>query len=155
MKSLYLLLFFSCVSCITSKVLQLPTSASEINFNQIAVVNEKKTKVWTSETISEFYVEVPLVNDAQLLNGIQYSFEKNGYKNGKWDLNNQTFSAQRGMRANEWATFTRLYYKINPNNTQVYVQSRISQDGSGGWRENRAKKVAVVLSEYFAQGMHE
>jgi hypothetical protein len=149
MKYIYLLGLIFCLSCATAKVNHLPKSSSEIDFDKISHVNERKSKIWTNETSSQFYIEIPVSNDSLLLEGISYSFQKNGYKKGLLDVKNQTFSAQRGMRANEWATFTRVFYKINQTNTQLYIQSEIAQDGTGGWRENRAKKIAIAIQEYF------
>jgi hypothetical protein len=156
MKYIYLLGLIFCLSCVTAKVNHLPKSSSEIDFDKISLVNDRKSKIWTNETSSQFYIEIPVTNDSLLLESIiNHSFRKNGYKKGFLDVKNQTFSAQRGMRANEWATFTRLFYKINQRNTQLYIQSEIAQDGTGGWRENRAKKIAVAIQEYFLDNQTE
>lgn len=152
MRYIFLFITIFCLGCVTSsKVGYLPKSSSEINFDQISAVNDNKSKLWTNETLSEFYIEIPVTDESSLFEGINQSFLKNGYKKGRLDVANQTFSAERGIRANEWATFTRVFYKINSTNTQLYVQSEIAQDGTGGWRDNRAKKVAIGVAEYFSK----
>ena len=155
MRYIFLFITIFCLGCATSKVGYLPKSSSEINFDQISAVNDKKSKLWTNETLSEFYIEIPVTDESSLFEGINQSFQKNGYKKGILDVANQTFSAERGMRANEWATFTRVFYKINSTNTQLYVQSEIAQDGTGGWRDNRAKKVAISIAEFFTNNKSE
>lgn len=148
MKDLFLFGLIFLAGCTTTKNNYFPTASSQINFDSIYTVNNNKSALWTNETTSEFYVEVPKTSDSLFFNAIGRSFIQNGYKKVTLDIKNRVFTGQRGIRPNEWATLTRVYYQINEMNIQVYVRSEISQDGTGGWRENRAKKVAIPISDY-------
>lgn len=52
---------------------------------------------------------------------------------------------KRGLRANEWNSITAVYYKSDRNRLQLYVNTKITQDITGGWHENRAKKVGELI----------
>lgn len=51
------------------------------------------------------------------------------------------------MHANEWNSITGVYYKVdlNKQKLQVYINTKITQDITGGWSENRAKKVGLII----------
>ena len=53
------------------------------------------------------------------------------------------------MRANEWQSYTGVYYKIDENleNTRIYIQVRITQDFTGGRDENRAEKIGLIIEK--------
>ncbi len=51
------------------------------------------------------------------------------------------------MRANEWNSITGVYYHIENAKIQVYLTTKITQDVTGGWRENRAKKIGVLIEK--------
>ena len=48
---------------------------------------------------------------------------------------------------NEWSSITAVFYKIQKSKIQVYLKTKISQDITGGWRENRAMKVGQLIEK--------
>lgn len=49
------------------------------------------------------------------------------------------------MMTNEWSSITAVYYKIQADKIQVYLNTKITQDITGGWRENRASKIGRLI----------
>ena len=149
MKYLQVVIFFLLVGCSVAKLTDLPKSAAEVDFDNLSRINEQSSPFWTSKTSSEYYLELPKTTDSLLYKAILSSFVANGYQKKYLNIANRSYLAERGRRANEWSTLTCVYYKINDENTQIYVKSQITQDITGGWRENRAKKVAERIEKYF------
>jgi hypothetical protein len=132
-----------------ARISDFPTTSSNINFdNYSKEKSEKKDPFWTLETSTEYYIETQkLINNDVLINLISQSLKDNGYVIFVSDKNNNYVIGKRGLRANEWNTRTGVYYRndISKNKTQIYINSRITQDITGGWKDNRAKKVGLVL----------
>lgn len=149
MKYLQVLTLFVLIGCSVAKISEFPKSVAEIDFDNLSKINEESSPFWTSKTSSEYYLELPKTTDSLLYKAILGSFASNGYQKNYLNLANRFFLAERGIRANEWSTLTCVYYKFNYNNTQIYVKSQITQDITGGWRENRAKKVAERIEKFF------
>ena len=142
-----ILLLQGCLSI--AKISDFPTTSSNIDFDRYSKEqSEKKEPFWTLETSNEYYIETQkLINDDDLINLISEALKDKGYKIFVADKNNDYVIGKRGLRANEWNTKTGVYYRINSekNTTQIYINSRITQDITGGWKDNRAKKIGVIL----------
>ena len=49
--------------------------------------------------------------------------------------------AERGMQENECKSVIGVYFKANNSGFDIYVRCTISQDFTGGWRDDRAEKI--------------
>ena len=138
-----------CISI--ARISDFPKNANAIDFDKYsAEYTEKKQPFWTVETSNEFYFETNrTISDLNLIQLISESLMEQGYRIYSTDIDNKYIIGKRGLRANEWNTKTGVYYKINTEKkkTQIYINSRITQDITGGWKENRAKKVGFVLEK--------
>ncbi len=136
-----------------------PDSAAAIDFNKYAAEN-RATRLalsrgeipaqnsWTTATSNEYYLNKHFNgSETELVNFIKYALEAHGYSIIKSDVPNKYLIAKRGMRQNEWGSLTGVYYKLEDNNNsvQVYIQTKITQDVTGGFPQNRAMGVGLVL----------
>ena len=53
--------------------------------------------------------------------------------------------AERGLRMNEWGSVTGVYFRPQAQHWWILVDVRITQDVTGSWREDRARKLATTL----------
>ena len=137
--------------CSVAKLSSLPKSSNEIDFNKYSfeLVNAKEP-FWISKTSNEYYFEKPkLYAEEDIFKAIDKAFTANNYVVVKFYKTEKTIFAERGMRANEWKSIAGVYYQIDEKaeKTKVYIQVKITQDISGGWKENRAKKVGVIIEK--------
>lgn len=141
------LILQGCLS--TARISDFPTTSSTIDFDKYSKEqSERKEPFWTLETSNEYYIVTQkLIQDDDLIKFISQALKDNGYKIFVADKNNDYVIGKRGLRANEWNTRTGVYYRIDTakNKTQIYINSRITQDITGGWKSNRAKKVGLIL----------
>ncbi len=138
---------YSCLS--VAKISNFPKASTEINFDRYSVeYQEKKDPFWTSNTSNEYYFERnKIISEKDLSDIIQYALKEKGYSIYSIGLDNDNVFGKRGMYANEWNSITGVYYKIDLNiqKIQVYINTKITQDITGGWSENRAKKVGLII----------
>jgi hypothetical protein len=152
MKYLFILLVLSLSGCVKpAQFTNLPKSSAEVNFDKLKNLNETKSPFWTNKTSNEYYLELPVTTDSIFQKAVTKSLKINGYKDYHFNKINNSFIARRGIRANEWGTISGIYYKVNEDSIQVYIRSEISQDPTGGWNENRAKKIAIKIHEFVKQ----
>lgn len=156
-KKIVPLLLFSTIlvqSCSVAKISSLPQSSNEIDFAKYSVeLNKSKQAFWTSKTSNEYYIEKNTVySEADILRIITYAVEINNYTIAKYSKIEKVVFAKRGMRANEWKSIAGIFYQIDENErkTKIYIQVKITQDITGGWRENRAQKIGVLIEEKLA-----
>ena len=137
----------SCLS--VAKISDLPSSSKGIDFDKYsAEYKEQKNPFWTAATSNEYYFERDkALTEKDLTDIIKQALSKKGYAMNKVDLENNYISGKRGMQANEWNSITGIYYQLDHNNKklQVYIITKITQDFTGGWKENRAKKIGEII----------
>jgi len=53
------------------------------------------------------------------------------------------------MRANEWNSFAAIYYQADEQagKTKIFILVKITQDATGGRRENRAQKIGAIIEK--------
>lgn len=138
---------YSCLS--VAKISSFPKASAELNFDQYsAEYRDKKDPFWTSNTSNEYYFERnKIISEKDLTDLIQYALKEKGYSIYSISLDNDNVFGKRGMYANEWNSITGVYYKIDLDNQklQIYINTKITQDFTGGWSENRAKKVGLII----------
>jgi hypothetical protein len=138
-------------SCFTSvaRYSDFPKTADNLDFESIASVNANRTPLWTKHAVNEYYIEFPAKPDSVLIKAIEKAMQKEGYRVFIADFSVNKVVGERGLRANEWSTLAAAYFKNTKDKSQVYLRCQIKQDATGGWRENRAKKIANTLLEEF------
>jgi hypothetical protein len=138
---------YGCLS--VAKISSFPKASAEINFDRYSTeYQEKKDPFWTSKTSNEYYFERnKIVSEKELTDIIQNALREKGYSIYSVSLDNDNVFGKRGMYANEWNSISGVYYKIdlNKQRLQIYINTKITQDITGGWSENRAKKVGLII----------
>ena len=138
-------------SCSVAKFSSMPKGASEINFaNFQSQVKNEKEPLLTGSTTNEYFIEINRVcNELELLDAIGQAYTANHYGFSKFNKADKAIFAERGARLNEWKSLAGIYYQINGqlNNTRFYILVNITQDITGGWKENRAKKLGLSLEK--------
>lgn len=123
-----------------------------LDFEDIAKHNyEYDGAAWNQKTAYEYYLEVEAIGEDELFAALLEALIRNGYEVRYSDKKVRTVIGERGLRMNEWKSITGIYYNIKNDAFQVFIKNAITQDVTGGWRENRAKKVATVLCSELIQ----
>jgi hypothetical protein len=142
-----IILLTSCIS--TAKISDFSQTSSTIDFDKYS--NEfklTKTPFWTSKTSNEYYLEsIFNIDETKLIEAIKKALKSYKYNIDISNVENNCIIGKRGMMANEWSSITAVYYKIQPSKIQIYINTKISQDITGGWRENRAMKVGHLIEQ--------
>lgn len=136
----------SCVS--TASLSNYPLSPQSIDFEKIARSEKKEIDPkWNKKTGFEYYLTAQPVSNEELTGIITRVLKDEQYKIKYTD--NGVLLAERGLRANEWKSVTGIYFRNADSLLQVYVRSHITQDVTGGWREDRAeiigKRICTLL----------
>ena len=112
--------------------------------------DEEELPLRTSKTQYDYYLEYEnILPENMLIHKTLIALGNKGYEIVKADSISNSVLGKRGLRANEWKTVIGVYYDINREKqiTQIYIFSKITQDFTGGWKDNRAKKVGIELDE--------
>jgi len=147
LSALAMTIIFGCAS--TARLSDFQKSPKEIDFNKIA--NSRKTdedKSWNSKTGFEYYILTGTSGDSIIVQAINNAFKKNGYTIKYSDTDNGAILAERGLQANEWKSVAGVYYQKNGDGFEMYVRCKITQDITGGWREDRAKQIGESICNF-------
>lgn len=141
------ILLTSCVSM--AKLSDFSQTSSTIDFEKLSKEFKlTKTPFWTTKSSNEYYFEKENnITETQLVEIIKNSLKSYSYSIAVSNEESKCIIGKRGMRANEWSSITAVYYKIQTSKVQVYLNTKISQDITGGWRENRAMKVGQLIEQ--------
>jgi len=121
-------------------------TAETLDFDKLSQANyESKEGIWNIQTEYEYFVEVEKMEEDALFKAMMEALIESGYELSYVNKPNRTIIGERGLRLNEWNSITGLYYRRLDDVFQIFFKNAITQDITGGWRENRAKKVAKVL----------
>lgn len=142
-----MVLLSGCLS--TAKLSDFSQTSSSVDFDKYAKeYKEASTPFWTLKTSNEYYFEKDLsVEENFVFDIVANSFKRLGYKIAFSDADGKCVIGKRGMVANEWSSVTAVYYKYVSNRLQVYIKTKITQDITGGWKENRAKEVGRIIEQ--------
>jgi hypothetical protein len=143
---LILILIQSCLS--TARLRNFPQSAEGYDFSKIA--NSKKTeedKAWNAKTGFEYYLKTNIADDSLIIQAITGAMRSEGFVLKLIDKANGAILGERGLRANEWKSVAGVYYQKTSEGFEVYVNCKITQDFTGGWREDRARKIGVLICD--------
>lgn len=137
-------LLISCAG--VARMSEFPKSNEMLNFEEISMQNyDYDGKAWNQKTQYEYYIEVQSTDENVLFEAISKALTLNGYIVKYSDKSKKTIIGKRGLRMNEWSSITGIYYKAEGDKFQVFFKNAITQDITGGWKENRAKEVAETL----------
>jgi hypothetical protein len=138
---------FLCASCAgVAKMSAFSQTAETFDFDKLAQQNyESKDAMWNQQTEYEYFIEIERITEDELFKQIIDALVKSGYDISYENKQNRAIIGERGLRLNEWNSIIGVYYKQREDFFQVFIKNAITQDITGGWRENRAKKVAMVL----------
>ncbi|MFN8255715.1 MAG: hypothetical protein U0W24_08510 [Bacteroidales bacterium] len=134
-----------------AKLSDFPKTSTAINFDKYSMeYQEESEPYWTAKTSNEYYFERrDTISEIILTDIIKKAMMYEGYAINEIDLVNDYVLGKRGMYANEWSSITGVYYKLDPerNRIQIYINTKITQDITGGWSENRSKKVGLQIEK--------
>jgi hypothetical protein len=141
---LAIILIQSCSS--TARLSDFPKTAKEYNFDKIA--NSKKTqedKSWNKKAGYEYYLQTNSKDDSLIIQAIIGALRSEGFLISFIHDKDGAIVGERGLQANEWKSVAGVYYQKNDEGFEVYVRCKITQDITGGWREDRAKKIGEKI----------
>jgi len=145
-----LVLFFlpflaGCVAT-TANVTNFPKSNSIIDFDEISKRDlNPDDPIWNLKGRSEYMIKVKADDEKILFELLIKANIKQGYSINYSNLEDKVIIRKRGMRMNEWNSVSGVYFRNQENIYQVYIRVDITQDITGGWKENRAKKIADAI----------
>lgn len=135
-----------CIS--TAKIGHLPDSSDLIDFDSLSDRNmDLDSSSRNHEGISEYMVYITGMEDRTLVELLKQANQNQGFTNKRVDIGKRRILGSRGMRMNEWNSVSGIYYRKTDDNYQVYVRVDITQDVTGGRKENRAKKIAEEICQ--------
>lgn len=137
---------FCIVGCASvAKIERFPQSSTKIEFDRLE--KEKMVDdegIWNLRTDYECFL---IVNNS--ISDVEKQAERAllqaGYSIRIKNASEMMIVGKRGLRANEWNSITGIYYKPKNDTTLIYVKNEITQDITGGWKDNRAKEIGKLL----------
>jgi hypothetical protein len=137
-------LIVSCTS--VAKISDLPTNSEKIDFSKIALMKKtKKDKAWNSKKEYEYYICTPVNSPEKVMASVLKGLQLEEYAVNKQSLQNGVVLAERGLRANEWNSVAGIYFIVAEKETHIYICCKITQDITGGWRNDRAKEIGDAI----------
>jgi len=139
-----LVLITGCVS--TARVSDFSKTADGLDFERLSERDyDRKDAIWNQKTGYEYFIKLERLTEDELVGGITRALKKLGYDIRYSDKQGRTIIGERGLRANEWSSVVGVYYRQTGESYYVYIRNVITQDVTGGWRDNRAQKVAQAI----------
>ena len=137
-------------SCLgTARISDLPKTADEINFDAYSKKPMKKSGgIWTFKTTTEYYLEIPAALSQDSLMDILIEALRTR-KYARIDppaYEGSRITATHGATMNEWAYVTGIYYRLSPGKVQLYIRTKITQDITGGAKNNLSEKLGEVIA---------
>ncbi len=137
-----MLLISGCTS--VAKVENFESDISKINFDQIEESHDSSSgDIWTWKGKNEYFFYVSNIEATELSQQLILTLEKNGYSVVKKSNDGSAIIGKRGLRANEWNSVAGIYFTPKSGEYRVYIKVEITQDITGGWNENRARKIGM------------
>lgn len=144
----FILMTIMLSSCLgTAKLSDLPKTADEINFDTYAKGVAKSGGVWSFKTSTEYYLETatPLTQDT-LITIIRQALISRKYAIQSASPDKGCITASHAMTMNEYYYVTGVYYKLSPGKTQLYIRTTITQDITGGAKNNLSEKLGLIIA---------
>jgi hypothetical protein len=128
-----------------AKTQDLPASANDVRFDEMARKAARPDGGWNLQTDYEHYFEVDGTTADALHAGLEAALERTSYKVVRSDKSTRTVIAERSISLAEWSSVAGAYYRPSGTGFQVYIKNAITQDITGSWRQNRAKVIGDTL----------
>ena len=107
---------------------------------------ERKDQLHARE---RYYIEQnKSVYEKLLITLIEKALTKTGYTIKTSSIENKCVIGKRGLEMNEWGSVTGVYYIATTDKVQIYIKTKITQDITGGFKNNIAKKVGILIENY-------
>lgn len=149
--SVLALLLTGCVS--VAHVSDFKKTADGLDFDALAKRNyDQKDGLWNEKTGYEYFIVVDHVSEPDAVKCIKAALQSQGYQVEYTSTEGRAIIATRGLMANEWSSVAGVYYRPEEAMVQIYIRDKITQDITGGWRENRAKEIAQAIRAEIAMG---
>lgn len=146
--TLLILIVNGCIS--VAKLSDFSQTFTSIDFDKLSKdFKLPDSPLWTFDSAdNEYFIEKAIeIEENKLVELIKKSLDANNYSIQVLNTNEKCIIGKRGLVANEWKSITAVYYKISTNKIQVYLKTKITQDFTGGFSENRAKKVGLQIEK--------
>lgn len=139
--------FAGCLSI--AKLSNFSQTSSTIDFYKLAKEYKlAETPFRTTKTTNEYFFEKEIIiEESKLFEIAKNALDACKYSISVSNIENKCIIGKRGLMANEWKSITAIYYKIESNKIQVYVLTKITQDITGGFGENRAMQVGKLIEQ--------
>jgi hypothetical protein len=146
-----ILILPSCLS--TARLSDLPKSADDINFDAYAKGETQNARgIWTFKTSNEYYLETSVpVTQETIIKMIRQALLVRNYKLNTISVEATRVTASHGMSVNEWAYVTGVYFKRSPEKMRIYIRTKITQDITGGAKNNLSEKLGMIIEAYIRQ----
>ena len=143
------LLLSSCLS--TARLSDLPKTADDINFDTYAKKRDiqNDNSIWTFKTQNEYYLETSApITQETLIKMIRQALMIRKYSLNTINVEDTRITASHGMSGNEWSYVTGVYFKRTPEKTRIYIRTKITQDITGGLKNNLSEKLGMIIEDY-------
>ena len=128
--------------CSIASLNKMEHSAEEIDFDKIEKEHDSSGGIiWTWKGKNEYFIYVKNYNTVELMEDLKNSVIENGYSIVANSNESNVVLGERGLRLNEWGSVIGVYIKEGIDFHRVYIKVEITQDITGGWMSNRAKKI--------------
>jgi len=129
-----------------ARVSDFSKTANGLDFESLAGRDyDGKDAVWNQKTGYEYFIKLERLTEDELVDGITRALKQLRYDIRYSDKQGRTIIGERGLRANEWSSVVGAYYRQTGESYYVYIRNVITQDVTGGWRDNRAQKIAQAI----------
>jgi hypothetical protein len=133
----------------TARLSDFSQTAKGYDFNIIAAAKKTSTdKGWNSKTGFEYYIKANVTEDSLIIKAITGAMMSEGFSIKLLDITNCAILGERGLKANEWNSVAGVYYQKNNDFCEMYINCKITQDFTGGWREDRASKIGDIICRF-------
>lgn len=132
----------------TARLSDFPKSSKGYDFNKIAASQKTdKDKGWNSKTGFEFYLKTNTADSSAIRQAITDALTGEGFQIKFIDENNGTILSERGLRGNEWNSVAGVYYVKAGDGYEMYINCKITQDITGGIRDDRVMRIGSKICE--------
>lgn len=147
-KNLIVLLMVITASGCTSvaRVSNFESSSSKIDFAGLAKTHDSSSgAIWSWKCKNEYFIYVQNMAMSQLSSLLKKSVGSSGYSIVKSSEDGSAIIAEKGITLNEWGSVVGVYSSLKEGEFQIYIKVEITQDITGGWVENRAKRLGMHI----------
>lgn len=129
-----------------ARVSNFENNSSQIDFSELAKTHDSSSDaIWNWKGKNEYFIYVQNMDRSELSSLLKKSVESSGYTIVKSSEDGSAIIGEKGIRLNEWGSVVGVYSSLKEDEFQVYIKVEITQDITGGWMENRAKRLGMHI----------